>query len=312
MNLKISNTITEQKHKNDIQLWVEKYRPNNFENIVLDKWNKIILNNIINSNDFPNLLFYGPPGTGKTTTIINMIKKYQEINNHKGSDLIIHLNASDERGIDTIRHQLFNFVNTKNLFSIGCKFVILDEVDYMTKKAQQSLIKLINRYPKIKFCLICNYITKIEESLRDSFMNFRFNQLPKIDIIHFLQNIVNKENINIKNEQLNTIQIFFESDMRSMINYMQVNSNNIQTLINNQDFDNLLYSNKSLFIFKKTLYDISIKCNTDRKVILKKFCKYFYNNHDTKIINIMNDVYHSNIQIDILCGIIYTFINNII
>jgi len=118
---------------------VEFYRPTNFENIVLDPLNRQILQNIIGTGYFPNLLFYGPPGTGKTTTIINLINAYQEKLNIKNKDLIIHLNASDERGIDIIRNQINSFVNSKPLFHSGMKFVILDEVDYMTKNAQQSI-----------------------------------------------------------------------------------------------------------------------------------------------------------------------------
>ena len=96
--------------------WVEKYRPSNFDNIVLTSHNEEILNNMLTMNIFPNLLLYGPPGTGKTTTIINFINKYQELNNEKHPELKIHLNASDERGIDIIRNQIYNFVDSKSLF----------------------------------------------------------------------------------------------------------------------------------------------------------------------------------------------------
>ena len=125
--------------------WVEKYRPNDFSSIVLDEMNREILSNILEFRYFPNLLLYGPPGTGKTTTIINMVKAYQRVT---GEDVnkcsMIHLNASDERGIDIIRNQINQFVNSKGLFSEGMKFVILDEVDYMTKNAQLALRCLLN------------------------------------------------------------------------------------------------------------------------------------------------------------------------
>ena len=137
--------------------WVEKYRPTQFEQIVLDPVNKKLLSNVVKTNQFPNLLFYGPPGTGKTTTIINLIDMYQNKFNQKRKGLKIHLNASDDRGIDIIRNQINQFVNTKTLFGSGMKFVILDEVDYMTKNAQQALRYLIQQYQSnIRFCLICN------------------------------------------------------------------------------------------------------------------------------------------------------------
>ena len=81
--------------------WVEKYRPTDFDNIVLEPINQKLFRNILDKNYFPNLLFYGPPGTGKTTTIINLINEYQNIHyKATNKNLVIHLNASDERGID--------------------------------------------------------------------------------------------------------------------------------------------------------------------------------------------------------------------
>jgi len=169
--------------KKDIP-WVEKYRPNSFESIVLDPTNKIIMGTILRTHYFPNLLLYGPPGTGKTTTIINLVNEFQP--NNKG--LMIHLNASDERGIDIIRNQINQFVNSKALFQNGTKFVILDEVDYMTKNAQQALKYLLRGINgNVRFCLICNYITRIDESLQNEFMRLRFNQLPTNLIIKFFQ-----------------------------------------------------------------------------------------------------------------------------
>ena len=148
--------------------WVEKYRPVHFDNIVLDTRNRKIFNNILDRGYFPNLLFYGPPGTGKTTTIINLINEYQKRFYKISKSQIIHLNASDERGIDIVRNQINTFVKSNNLFETGVKFVILDEVDYMTKNAQQALKYLLQSCNKnVKFCLICNYICKVDESLQN-------------------------------------------------------------------------------------------------------------------------------------------------
>ena len=93
--------------------WVEKYRPTQFDDIVLDPLNKKIFTRILKTDYFPNLLFYGPPGTGKTTTIINLINTYQKNHNQISRSTVLHLNASDERGIDVIRNQIYQFVRSK-------------------------------------------------------------------------------------------------------------------------------------------------------------------------------------------------------
>ena len=92
--------------------WVEKYRPDVFEDIILDDNNRELFKNILDRNYFPNLLLHGPPGIGKTTTIINLINKFKKKNNEESKTLVIHLNASDERGIDIIRNNIYNFVLT--------------------------------------------------------------------------------------------------------------------------------------------------------------------------------------------------------
>ena len=179
---------------------------------------------MLKKKNFPNILLYGPPGTGKTTTIINLINEYQRIKKNKS--LVIHLNASDERGIDIIRNQIYQFVKTKNLFEVGFKFVVLDEVDYMTKNAQQALKYLLQTCGNnVKFFLICNYISKIELSLQHEFVCIRFNQLPKSKICKFIRDICEKEKLDISDQNIDTIQNLHKSDIRSMINFIQLNQN---------------------------------------------------------------------------------------
>ena len=260
--------------------WVEKYRPQKFDDIILGKFNKKILKNILKDDSFPNLLFYGPPGTGKTTTIINLINNYQEKYKQLNKGLVIHLNASDERGIDIIRNQINKFVNSKTLFGKGLKFVILDEVDYMTKNAQQALCYLLQQHREnVRFCLICNYISKIEEALQNEFMKLRFNQLPQEHIIKFLQTIITNENIPIAKTTIQNVQSMFKSDIRSMINYIQLNQNDLisKLIADNsvwQDIIETIVKNKNLSENMKYLGVVSVKYGIEKKNIIKEVLNY--------------------------------------
>lgn len=295
---------------------VELYRPKVIEDIVLDPLNKQILNNIIDTLYFPNLLFYGPPGTGKTTTIINLINAYQERNGKKNSDLVIHLNASDERGIDVIRNQINFFVNSKPLFNDGMKFVILDEVDYMTKNAQQALRYLLQNYTSnVRFCLICNYISKIDEGLQNEFIRLRFNQLPREDIISFLDKISVSEKLDFSKDVLSSIQKLYRSDIRSMINFMQSNQNlknDCLKIIGNEIWDNIINQIKDgqdINHIRNYINVLSFEYNIDKKNIIKDFFGHIIKNHpkyiNTKFLDFVENLIHSqnqdiNIQINYL------------
>jgi replication factor C subunit 3/5 len=281
---------------------VEAFRPSRFEDIVLDPNNKLILSRIIETSYFPNLLFYGPPGTGKTTTIINLINAYQQKIANINKELVIHLNASDERGIDIIRNQISSFVNSKPLFCSGLKFVILDEVDYMTKNAQQALRYLIQDYASnVRFCLICNYISKIDEGLQNEFIRLRFNQLPPSEIIDFLMHISNSEKMNMSREYIEGIQKLYKSDIRSMINYMQTNQGLTSYFILNDDIwlsiiDMIKTKDKQEDIFVY-IHNISMKYNIDKKNIVKLLLNYIIKNKEEyvtcKFLSSVENVLHT-------------------
>ena len=276
--------------------WVEKYRPQDFDSIILNNENKIFFNEILNKNIFPNILLYGPPGTGKTTTIINIINRYQTINNQQDKSLVIHLNASDDRGIDIIRNNISQFVNSNSLFINGVKFIILDEVDYMTKNAQQALKQLIKvNSENIRYCLICNYISRIDESLLDEFIVVRFNQLPEKSVIDFLDNINVCENLKMSRETILNIKKYYNSDIRSMINYMQnnVNNNKIETIT-----DTLLqkifttHTSKSFTQFNDIINKNSKSLLIDSRILIRKYINFLIVHKQELILakNIKNDL----------------------
>jgi replication factor C subunit 3/5 len=283
--------------------FVESYRPKKIENIVLDPINRKILNNIVLLEYFPNIILYGPPGTGKTSTAMALINAYQEKTSKVDKGLIIHLNASDERGIDIIRNQISQFVNSKTLFSKGMKFVILDEVDYMTKNAQQALRYLLQDYSSnVRFCLICNYISRIDEGLQNEFMNMRFNQLPEEDIVQFLSNICSKEGIDVSKESLQMIQKLYNSDIRSMINFLQSNQNNYKNIhIIDRQIWETLYNKFQLKQSNEEINNyiefISVNFNIDKKNIIKDFLNYIIRNKseilNRDLLNLIENIMHN-------------------
>lgn len=192
--------------------WIEKYRPQDLKNIILDSEASTIFNNMIKFNYYPNMILYGPPGTGKTTTIMCLLKHYP-YSNH-----IIHLNASDERGIEVIRTQLYAFIHTKGLFQNQMKFIILDEVDSMTKQAQTSLITLMTN-TNVRFCLICNYISKLIPSLRDYFLLIPFYNTSHDN--SYIKHIIKSENLKLKKSIVDDIIFNYSPDLRSIVNSLQ-------------------------------------------------------------------------------------------
>ena len=286
--------------------WVEKYRPSQFDKIVLAPLNRSVFENILNRKYFPNLLWYGPPGTCKSTTIINLINEFQSRHYKINKSLVIHLNASDERGIDIIRNQIHSFVKTRNLFENGLKFVILDEVDYMTKNAQHALKYLLQTCsPNVKFCLICNYISKIETSLQNEFACIRFNQLPKYDIYSFIKTISINENMNLSDETIDTIQTIYQSDIRSMINFIQLNQNLTKIdwegkIINTQILENINVklndTENPIADVIQYIHDNSICINMDKSTIMNNYFDYVIRNKpqciSSEFLNIIGEILH--------------------
>mgnify|MGYP002628485584 CR=1 FL=1 len=290
------------------QPWIEKYRPKTIDDIVLNETNKTILDNMIKNNNFSNLILYGPPGTGKTTTILCLMNDYCKLNNC--SNNYIHLNASHERGIEVIRNQIFNFTEKQNLFTNSRKFVLLDEIDSMTKQAQNNLNIIINKCKnKVTFILICNFLNRIIESLRHSFIILHFNKTSNI-CDDFIKKCIKNENIKISDKKLSLIKQANFHDLRSVLNQLQ-NYDKLDIFLDENTFDILIdpkrnYSYlikitklidiKSIFVFFfNTLYenhfyviDETIIYDMKLLLIMNESLNYFVNKHIPKLIKKLN------------------------
>ena len=156
--------------------WVEKYRPKRLEDLISHEDILKTIKRFMDENRLPHLLLYGPPGTGKTSTILacaRQLYKGKEFNS-----MVLELNASDDRGIGVVRNQIMNFASTRTIFSKGFKLIILDEADAMTKDAQNALRRVMEKFTEnVRFCLICNYLTKIIPAIQSRCTRFRFGPL---------------------------------------------------------------------------------------------------------------------------------------
>ena len=165
--------------------WVEKYRPETVDEVSHQAEVTRALSSAIESGNIPHLMFYGPPGTGKTSTILALAK---ELFGHEFfRQRVTELNASDERGIAVVREKIKKFAQRKiakhpdgrtNVPPI--QICILDEADSMTSDAQAALRRIIEQYSATtRFCIICNYVSKIIDPLASRCVKFRFSPIAK-------------------------------------------------------------------------------------------------------------------------------------
>lgn len=203
--------------------WVELFRPNKLEDILSHDKTKNILKNYIKTGKLPHFLFYGPSGSGKTS----MIKAFAREFYGKHYDLmVIEINASEARGIDVVRKKIQGFVLSTPCFfedvSHLPKLVILDEADSMTSEAQAMLRHVIEKNTKsARFCLICNYKTKIIDAIQSRCTPMRFSPLDKINMKIKLDEISKLENINITDDGKDMLIKVSKGDMRGLLNLFQ-------------------------------------------------------------------------------------------
>lgn len=201
--------------------WVEKYRPQTLDEVVGQDHIIQRLKRYVKEGSLPNLMFTGPAGVGKTTTALALGKS---ILGEYWRQNFLELNASDARGIDTVRNDIKNFCRLK---AVGSPFriIFLDEVDNMTKDAQHALRREMEMYTKTSsFILSCNYSSKIIDPIQSRCAIFRFAPVKGHQIIKRLEMIAETENIKTSPSALESVVYFAEGDMRRAVNILQASS----------------------------------------------------------------------------------------
>jgi replication factor C subunit 2/4 len=271
--------------------WIEKYRPTKLNNII-DHENTIrILKNAIKNYNIPHLLFYG-----KTTTILAFAHElFGPVNL---SSRVLELNASDERGINVVRNNITTFVKSSiskpdlNYPSPPYKILILDEADAMTISAQTALRKIIEEYSNItRFCIICNYIDKINPPISSRCVQFKFSTLSEKNINIHLKKIAEKENLILTDEIFDTITNISQGDLRKAIGILQ----------------NVKYFQNITPITLNIVYDLEGEIPD---ILINNILNQI-KNKDNTIINIANDFYYTSYPVKKLCEkIIYKVKND--
>jgi replication factor C subunit 3/5 len=200
-------------------IWIEKYRPDCIDNIVGQDKNINIIKKMIDGGSFPHLLLHGKSGTGKTSTIMSIANMLYGKNR---PFMMIKLDASDDRGINTVREEIKGFAEKMTPFNKGIKLIILDEADSMTFDAQFALRRIIEKYSDdTRFCIICNYMNKIISPIKARCVNLRFYPIDKKIIVDRLKYICECENLKYEENSLESIANIANGDLRKAINLLQ-------------------------------------------------------------------------------------------
>ena len=194
-------------------LLVEKYRPINLDNYVGNDHIKKSIKQYLEQNDIQNLIFYGPAGTGKTT-LAKLIVKNLDCEH-------LYINASDERGIETIRDKVSGFASSASFKPL--KVVILDEADFLTIQAQASLRNVIETFSRTtRFILTCNYVERIIDPLQSRCQTLKVIPPTKSDVAKHLAWVMSEESCSFEMEDLKTIVNQFYPDLRKCLNTIQL------------------------------------------------------------------------------------------
>jgi replication factor C subunit 3/5 len=195
--------------------WTEKYRPQSLDDIIDHDKKIVTLRALIADNQLPHLLFYGPPGSGKTSMILALARDMYGAEYRR---YITEINGSSERGIDTIRGGVINFIQAR---SDKVKLVILDEADALTGEAQGALKSVMEKYHKYsRFCLICNDVNKISPALQSRCVRMVFSTLKPMVIKEKVKEIVTQENIDMTDEGIDAL-VSLQRDFRQLLNELQ-------------------------------------------------------------------------------------------
>jgi replication factor C small subunit len=283
----------------DHSLLVERYRPDSLEGYVGNENIKKVISQYLDQNDIQNLIFYGPAGTGKTT-LAKLI-----VNNLDCDSL--YINASDERGIETIRDKVSGFASVVSFKPL--KVVILDEADFLTIQAQASLRNIIETFSRTtRFIMTCNFVERIIDPLQSRCQVLKIVPPSKKDVAKHLAGILQQESIKFEINDLVPLTNQYYPDLRKCINTIQLSTqDNVlkldpSVLVSSSYIDKIIEELKDKANFT-TIRQIIADANVDDyeelfRMLYEKADEYLPGKSGTAAILINDHQYKSNFRID--------------
>ena len=202
------------------EIWVEKYRPTALDDIVGQDDIVTRLKAYVKAGNLPHLLFAGPAGTGKTTSAIALAR---ELFGEGWRTNFAELNASDERGIETVRVKIKDIARTAPIGERGFKIIFLDEADNLTSDAQAALRRTMENYTRTaRFILSANYSSRIIEPIQSRTAVFRFRPLKPDAVRTYLDRIAKAETLKVTKEGMDALVYIAQGDLRKAVNALQV------------------------------------------------------------------------------------------
>ena len=260
--------VTTKEHT----LLVEKYRSKGLDEYVGNEHIKKTIGQYLGQNDIQNLIFYGPAGTGKTTLAKLIV-------NNLNCDYL-YINASDERGIETIRDKVSGFASTASFKPL--KVVILDEADFLTIQAQASLRNVIETFSRTtRFIMTCNYVERIIDPLQSRCQVLKVIPPSKQEVAYHLVDVLKKEKVDCSLNDLKVIVNQYYPDIRKMLNTIQLSIRDNEIVI---DKSILVSSNYMVQVIKE-LKNAKPNWRTIRQIIananvqdFEELYRYLYDN----------------------------------
>ena len=281
-------------------LFVEKYRPSSLENYVGNEHLKTTISKYLEQNDIQNLIFYGQAGGGKTT-LAKLIVGNLDCD-------YLYINASDERGIETIRDKVSGFASVASFKPL--KVVILDEADFLTIQAQASLRNVIETFSRTtRFIMTCNFVERIIDPLQSRCQVIKIVPPSKGEVAKHLTWILEKESISYTLDDIKVIVNQYYPDLRKCINTVQLNSKDSTLKLDNSILVSSNYIDKVIDELKKpkpyfnnirqTIADSNVEDFDELFKALYERASEFLPNKEGTVAMLVNDhQYKANFRID--------------